>query len=211
MVKVDIAQSQLQKSTSKVYEIAKRKEPKITSAVKSAALKSGSKLYGLEHRLKTPDSINRKIDKAIKEDGLNLQEAAKDIKDAVRYTTISDEKRFVQNYNNFKSEMNKSGYDEVRCKNNFQLYAEGKAKHKSVQSVFKDQDGYLFEVQFQTPSSQQAKDLKIPIYEERRKVGISKARAKELERQMDELAKAVNDPVGIESIKTYNKLEHAQK
>lgn len=45
--------------------------------------------------------------------------------------------------------------------------------HKAVQCTYQNKDGYKFELQFQTPSSQAAKELKTPIYEERRKVGIS--------------------------------------
>lgn len=195
------------KTISKIHETAKRKEPTITKDVHNASLKAGSKLYGLEHRLKTPDSINRKIAKSIQEDAFDLKQATSNIKDALRYTTISDEKTFVHNYNRFKEEMRNLGYEEMRCKNYFQLYNEGKVKHKAVQSVFSDKDGYLFEVQFQTPKSQQVKELKVPLYEERRKVGISKAKAKDLEKQMEKLAESVDTPDGIDSIKTYNRIK----
>lgn len=38
-----------------IFEKASKKEPKISSDVKNAARVSGSKMYGLEHRLKTLD------------------------------------------------------------------------------------------------------------------------------------------------------------
>ena len=44
-------------------------------------------------------------------------------------------------------------------------------------------------------------ELKIPIYEERRKAGISEKRALELEARMRELAESVEDPPYIERIK----------
>lgn len=185
----------------KVHITAKNKEPEITKAVKSA----GIPLYGIEHRLKTEQSIRRKILKGVDEEFMSIDDSASDIKDAVRYTTISSEKNFVDNYNKFKNKMEENGYEEIRCKNNFELYKEGKVKHKSVQSVFEDRDGYKFEVQFQTPASQKAKDLKTPLYEERRKVGISETKAKMLERKMIDLAEAVKDPDRIDEIKTYKK------
>ena len=40
--------------------------------------------------------------------------------------------------------------------------------HKAVQSTFRDKSGNVFELQFQTPSSQAAKELKLPLSEERR-------------------------------------------
>ena len=185
----------------KIHTTAKNKEPEITKAVKSA----GIPLYGIEHRLKTEQSIKRKILKGVDEEFMSIDDSAADIKDAVRYTTISSEKNFVDNYNKFKNKMEENGYEEIRCKNNFELYKEGKVKHKSVQSVFEDRDGYKFEVQFQTPASQKAKDLKTPLYEERRKVGISETKAKMLEQKMVDLAEAVKDPDRIDEIKTYKK------
>ena len=75
--------------------------------------------------------------------------------------------------------------------------------HKSVQSTFSDKDGNIFELQFQTPSSQAAKELKLPLYEERRKSNISESRAKELEASMRDLAEKVKDPDRIEYIESH--------
>lgn len=186
-----------------VYMKAVRQEQRITANVISAAKNSGVKLYGLNHRLKTQASIQRKIGKKMEEDGLSLTESANSINDAVRYTTISSNKSFVDNYNKFKNEMKSAGYEEIKCKNYFMLYKQGKVKHKSVQCLFRSPNGYIFEIQFQTPESQKAKDLKVPIYEERRQVGISNERAKELEDMMVELAENVPYPNGIQKIKSF--------
>lgn len=188
---------------NKIYNTAKTRIDNISNDVVNAADKSGSKMYGLEHRLKTKDSITRKILKNSHEDKVALDAAADNIKDAVRFTTISDERNFVGNYNRFKQELAKNGYSEIRCKNYFQMFREGKVKHKSVQSVFSTDDGYKFEVQFQTPASQDAKDKKVPLYEEVRKEGISQKRKKQIELEMEQLAKNVKDPVMISTIKSY--------
>lgn len=187
----------------RIHSEATRRINEITSDVSSAASDSGSKLHGLEHRLKTEKSIRRKISKAMTEEGLTSDQAAQSIKDAVRFTTISSEKSFVDNYNSFKQLLQQKGYDEVRCRNYFDLFRQGKVKHKSVQSVFETPDGYKFEVQFQTPSSQEAKDKKVPLYEEARKVGITDNRLREIEKAMEELAKNVKDPERIETIKSH--------
>lgn len=191
------------KYARKVRKDAESRVKKISEDVIDSANKSGSKMYGLENMLKSEASIQRKIGKKSIEDNIPFELAAKDIKDAVRFTTISNDKNFVKNYNSFKKNLEKKGYKEVKCKNYFDEYRKGKVKHKSVQSVFIGKDGYQFEVQFHTPSSQDAKDKKVPIYEERRQLGISKARAEELERQMDILAKRVKDPDNIYSIKSH--------
>lgn len=186
-----------------VSRMASAKEPRISRDVINAIRKSGGKMYGLEHRLKTYSSIKRKIETDALEKGISHKQAASDIKDAVRYTSISSDKNFVKSYANTRRALEHRGYTEIRCKNYFALYAQGKAKHKSVQSVFQDKDGYNFEIQFQTPASQKAKDLKTPIYEERRRPDVRPERAKELERQMDILAQKVPDPPGVERIETH--------
>ena len=120
-----------------------------------------------------------------------------------RFTTISSEKDFVNNYEKMKKELERKGYKETRCKNYFDLFNKGKVKHKSVQCNYATKDGYEFEIQFQTKASQDAKTKKIPLYEERRAVGVSKKRAKELEKQLEELALKVPDPVNIDRIKSH--------
>ena len=187
----------------RISKRAKQKEPRITRDVTSVVQASGGSMYGLEHKLKTYDSILRKINTDSIEKGIDTRKAADDIKDAVRYTAIASDKNFVKCYAGVRRALERKGYTEIRCKNYFNLYAQGKVKHKSVQSVFEDQDGYRFEIQFQTPASQRAKDLKVPIYEERRKPGLSVERQRQLEEQMDILARQVPDPPGINKIQTH--------
>lgn len=198
-------------SAASVYKIAIEKEKAITKDIKEAAKASNSKLYGLENRLKTVDSIQRKINKRQIEDNKTEKESMESIHDSVRYTTISDTEDFVSNYELFKKQMNDLGYIETECKNYFNQFNEGLVKHKAVQSQFSDKDGFTFEVQFQTPESQKAKTEKIPLYEERRKVGINPSRAKELEKEMEMLALKVPDPPDIEKIKSHSNIKHSQE
>lgn len=190
-------------ASDRIYRDAESKVDEITKDVTTAAKHAGSKMYGLENRLKTKDSISRKINKKSTESKQNVTKSANDIKDAVRFTTISSNKYFVSNYEKMKKELENKGYVETRCKNYFDLFNQGKVKHKSVQTNYKTKDGYEFEIQFQTPESQDAKTKKIPLYEERRSVGISRKRAKELEKQMEDLAFKVPDPVNISKIKSH--------
>ena len=178
------------KQARKIYQEAKRREPKITNDVGRSVERCGAHMYGLENRLKTQDSIARKL-------------ASKDIKDAVRYTAILSDKNFVKQYSLIKSQMESNGYSESKCKNYFEQYRQGKVNHKSVQCNFKTPDGYTFEIQFQTKSSQKAKDKKVPLYEEARNPNTTEQRRKQLIKQMRLLADDVNDPPGIEDIKEH--------
>lgn len=196
---------------TEIFNKASKIEPKITNDVVSAVSDSGCKMYGLEHRLKQPTSMAGKIASDAKEKNISYKEAANGIKDSIRYTSVSDTKDFVKNYNTIKTDLKSKGYEEIRCKNYFESYRQGKVMHKAVQSTFRDKDGNVFELQFHTPSSQAAKELKLPLYEERRKAGIDKFRAEELESGMRYLANRVKDPKHINSILSHSDVEKIER
>lgn len=185
--------TQTKRIASAINEKAKQKEENITKDVRTAIEDAGGYTHGLDHRLKTVDSITRKID----------TKGIEHINDALRYTSVSSNDNFVRNYNTTKHELNSKGYEEVRCKNYFDMYDKGLVKHKSVQSQFKDPNGYTFEIQFQTEQSQAAKDEKTPLYEEARSKNVTEARKNELEQQMVKLAEEVPTPKDIQTIKSH--------
>lgn len=190
------------------FRVAKEFEPQITKDVINAVSGTSAKMYGLQHRLKQPTSIAGKIGSDMSEKGISSRDARDGIKDIIRYTAVSENKDFVKNYEKIKQNLEQQGYIETKCKNYFQQYKEGKVKHKAVQSNFEHiKGGYPFELQFQTPESQAAKELKVPIYEERRKQGISSKKAEKLEQKMVDLAEQVPFPPGIEKIKSQNRYE----
>lgn len=191
---------------SSIHDKASKKVDRIEGDVLSSIKSTNAKIYGLDHKQKTLDSIIRKIETDSSEKRISFKEAADNIKDAVRFSTVSSDNNFVNDYNRFKSEMSKKGYDELQCKNYWQLYAEGKAKHKQVTSVFGDDTGYRFEVQFQTPSSINAKEKKTKLYEEVRKEGVPEHRRTEISNKMEEIAQTVTDPKGIDKIKSHSSI-----
>ena len=187
----------------KIYKKASAREPKITRDVVSAVTQSGSRMYGLEHRLKTKESLARKIDADSKEKNISPEEAARSIKDAIRYTSLCNDDLFTDSYHAVRSNLENQGYSEIRCRNYFELYRQGKAKHKQITSVYADKKGNQFELQFQTPSSLEAKNRKTPLYEAARTVGIGEKRKAELTKEMDALAKRVKTPKGVYRIKSH--------
>lgn len=196
------------KVAQKIFERASQKSKTITRSVEDASNSAGGELHGLEHRLKTVDSIERKINKKVDEKDMSVSDAAASIKDALRYTVIAPTDNFVEMYKGFKDSMAQQGYVETSCDNYFDKFNKGEVKHKAIQSNFADTDGYEFEVQFHTPESQDAKDKKLPLYEERRSSGVSERRKRELEKQMEDLALNVPDPEGIEYILSHGIIEN---
>ena len=116
------------KLADRIYEKAALVEPQITQDIIGIINKSNSSMYGLEHRLKQPTSMAGKIGSDSKSDGVSFVEAANGIKDAVRYTTVSDNKSFVSDYRHLKSGLESKGYEEVKCKNFFEKYRAGEVQ-----------------------------------------------------------------------------------
>lgn len=187
----------------KIYQKAARVEPRITKAVTSAVTGTGAKMYRLKDRLKTHASLTRKINTDSQQKGISIEQAAKEIKDSIRYTSLSNDADYTDNYFAVKDSLEKQGYTETRCRNYFDLYKQGKAKHKQITSVYADKHGNQFEVQFQTPSSIKAKEAKTPLYEEIRKPDISQKQKDVLEKKMDGLAKHVKNPKNVYTIRSH--------
>lgn len=190
-----------------IFSKATKEEPKITGDIIDSANKTGSKMYGLDYRLKQPTSLAAKIGADAKEKDLSFEEASKGIKDSVRYTVLSDTDHYTDNYNALKNELLEKGYSEVRFKNYFEKYRNGEVKHKAIQCTYRSPDGFDFEVQFHTPESQAVKELKIPLYEEIRKQGVSTERKERLEKEMQDLAERIPDPPGVYDIKHSDTLD----
>ena len=176
---------------------ARQYEPKITRDVVEAVTSSGSNMYGLEHRMKQPSSLAAKIGADAKEKNVSFADAAKQVKDVVRYTSIADNENFVDSYRTTKKNLESLGYTETKQKNYFKMFRDGEVKHKSVQCTYTDPDGHAFEIQYHTPESQAAKELKLPLYEKRRQAGLSDKKKAELEKKMEGLAGKVPYPKNI--------------
>jgi len=158
----------------------------------------GSELTGLEHRLKTPESFKEKLAGAIEEyPDLSVSEHLEDMKDSVRYTFKSNEATYTQNVNEAISQLKSDGYEPVNFKNFW-----GKVGYQGINSFWRDSaTGHIFEVQFHTPSSFDAKMVTHPWYEEWRQPGIAPEREAELERLQNEVFDTVPTPPGSPDIR----------
>ena len=170
----------------------------------SSVAGASGQMYGLDYRLKQPTSLAGKIGEDSKTDGVSFDSASSNIKDAVRYTAVLDDANFTDGYGKIKGSLESKGYTEVRCKNFYQGYEDGKQCQKAVQCVYENPDGYKFELQFHTANSQGAKELNHPLYEEFREKTTSNERKDVLFDQMVENGKYVKNPKGVMGIKSHN-------
>lgn len=173
-------------------------EPFITSDLINVATTSGGKMEGLEYRLKTQDSLERKIMSDAAEKKVSYNEASTQIKDVLRYTIVNSENHFAEGYFLAVEELNKKGYNIKRVKNTF---FEGEV-YKGINTLLCDKKGNMFELQFHTQDSYELKVGKLhKLYEKYRKLDIESEEAKVIKHKMIKLSEAIKNPKGVEKIR----------
>ena len=172
-----------EKRTDKLLAKAQAIEPVVTQTLKSLQT-DNRHLAGLEYRLKSRESLLRKIMSDVKVRGAKLN-TKKKVNDVLRYTFESDAMYFVDNFADIRSSLEGLGYKFVRVKNTLK---DKSAVYRGVNTQVKTPDGYTFEIQFHTPQSLAIKEKNHVLYEQARVLDLStldgKNQSDELERQM---------------------------
>lgn len=185
-----------EKRTDKLLAKAQAIEPVVTQTLKSLQTDSRH-LAGLEYRLKSRESLLRKIMLATKEENTKLNTKEK-INDVLRYTFESDAMYFVDNFADIRSSLEGLGYKFVRVKNTLK---DESAVYRGVNTQVKTPDGYTFEIQFHTPQSLAIKEKNHVLYEQARVLDLSKeddmTKFAELNRQMQENSRKIPTPQRI--------------
>jgi hypothetical protein len=78
-------------------------------------------------------------------------------------------------------------------------------EYKGINTRWRTLDGGLFEVQFHTPESFEAKQLTHKAYESLRSPGVSKAVRRKLENFQREVSMCIPEPDGVEEVLNYRK------
>ncbi|WJV44131.1 ATP nucleotide 3'-pyrophosphokinase [Streptomyces flavofungini] len=173
---------------------ARRAEPAISRGVRAAARLSDAELVGFDHRLKSPDSLKRKVATNLKEHPENtVDDSLARLGDAVRYTLQWPDDRYVTGVTIASEVLSARGNDTTKWSNTW-----GRAKgYKGLNSGWRAPgSGQRFEVQLHTPASKYAQEATHKLYEEQRLPTTSPERKKELQAQQDALFAAVPVPEG---------------
>ena len=202
---------EFEKATGKAYDYGKahydrmlKNEPKITSDLQEVVGETGGELAGLEFRLKTEESYKRKLGKEMTELGIPEEEAVKNMRDVVRYTSLSSKETLANDYYDITEGLSKKGYSVVRVKNTF----EKDAPYKGINAILRNENGVEFELQFHTPQSFELKNgILHELYEKERLTTTSATEKIALQKQMKEISDSIVFPDGVESIKSFNKLK----
>ncbi|WP_438490059.1 ATP nucleotide 3'-pyrophosphokinase [Streptomyces sp. S186] len=173
---------------------ARRAERSISPQVRTAALLSHAQLVGFDQRLKSPDSLKRKIATKMKETpGQSVEISLAKLNDAVRYTLQWPTGQYTHGVTVAAGLLASWGNDTARWSNTW-----GHSKgYKAVNSAWRaPRSGQLFEVQFHTPESKAAQLETHKIYEEQRLPSTPPERRRELQAQQDAIFAAVPVPAG---------------
>lgn len=177
---------------------AAKAEPQITSDLDGIATKLGGKLEGTEYRLKSTDSLARKIEQdAVTHYDGDLDKAAEGISDASRYTITLADENYTDGFEKALTDLEAQGYTVERPKN---FWQEGDPYQGVNLKLVKD--GQKVELQLHTPESFRIKEKVIhPVYESYRK-DTNPVTRRASYNQMVEMAKDIPRPAGYEKLLT---------
>ncbi|MFI6055060.1 ATP nucleotide 3'-pyrophosphokinase [Streptomyces violascens] len=180
------------------YDRATQAERTISPQVRAAARISGAEVIGFDYRLKSPDSLKRKVATSLKEHpGQEVNEALAEIKDSVRYTLQWPDGRYAQGVTVASEVLSAWGNGSTKWSN---TWARGKG-YKAINSAWRELSSqHVFEVQFHTPASKNAQEVTHKLYEEQRLPTTSPERARELQAQQDTIFAAVPVPPGADRL-----------
>lgn len=175
---------------------AMTKEPEITNRLQDIVAECGGRLDGLAFRLKSSSSLARKIETDPMLDDISLEEAARQIKDVLRYTVIFEPEYFGESYQKMKLKLLGAGVIINSVKNTW--LQEG--PYKGV-NTFVEKEGMVFEIQYHTQESFDLKNGTLhTLYEERRLPMTSRNRKFVLDKEMILLSQKLQIPQGIKGV-----------
>lgn len=172
---------------------AKQQEAAMTSDV-LAALPPGARMHGLAFRMKSPDSLARKLDQRYKKAPFTPPEQhAADITDVVRYTAISHPREVVATVHVMVERLTERGWTVIEAE---QSYLDGN-QYKGLHILASHSSGHIAEFQFHTDASQQLKDDTHVDYEKARDTRVPAAERAALTENMAARWAKIPTPAGL--------------
>jgi len=182
---VGCAVTQAQKDAAAILEKAAGAEKRVTPDLTQLADSQGMKMEGLDFRLKSEESLTRKL----------ADTPADQIGDALRYTMVSKPEALARNTATTLETLQSKGYEVLRVKDTFKPGAQ----YKGINTQVKSLDGQVFELQFHTPQSFDIKqNVTHTMYEEFRLLPASDPRKAQLANEMTQISSTISTPPGLD-------------
>lgn len=191
------ASGELAQLADRVLSEAKTAEPVSTATMRRLAAEAGGQLQGLEHRLKSRDSLIRKI-KDDADSGGSFREAAEAITDALRYTIQLPDAQYAEDAVQTLDKIRSLGYS-TRVKN---YWLNEDNPYQGVNVALTDPGGQRLELQFHTEASFTVKEEQLhPLFEQQRVLPKGDPKFAEFDAEMARAAATIPVPPGVEKVR----------
>ena len=193
-------QAEVQRFSDERASQAREYEPELTSTITGLAEQYGGELYGLEHSVKSEESLARKIGVDMIEKGITAEEAAAAISDANRYTMVFDSANYVEQVLQVQGALADAGWEQYDQKwKNFFRAGDGYDGYNTV--MVNPETGQRYELQYHTHETLEINDSTRDMYEELRVLPEGEsARGLELRTLMRESWVDYHKPIGWERL-----------
>jgi hypothetical protein len=152
-------------------------------------------LVGLEFRLKGKDRLTEKVTFDMQKKGINAAEAFANVKDAIRYTFQYPDDKYSQGVRADIERLKAEGFELAEFRNTWT-----NPEYKGINSRWRvPGNGQLFEVQFHTQASFEAKQETHTAYEKLR-TGVPKDEQRALEDFQREVSARIPAPPGAPEV-----------
>lgn len=183
-------------ATSELHRKASAAEPALTRSMQQLANDHGGQLQALEHRLKTPDSLSRKIATDVRDKGIPPHEVAASLYDVNRYTIALSHTDYAASSQAALNDLVRAGH-QVKVKNYWNV-ADNPYQGINVQVTAPD--GHRYEVQFHTGDSLKVKNGELHALYERIRVSKSDEEIGRLTEQSFKVSRTIPVPPGVAGV-----------
>lgn len=182
------------------YSGTARYEPKITASVQTAEKSvPDAQLVGLEYRLKGEERYKEKVAEKLAAQPLrDPAEIARSIHDAIRYTYQLPNDSYAKGYEAISKKLTEQGHEMVLSRNSW-----GNLTYKGINMRWRTPEGQLFEVQFHTPESFQAKQQTHRAYEAIRNPLTGESERRSLHEEQRKISSSITAPDGVTKLAGY--------
>ena len=178
-------------------------EPAVTACLQRAVKAQGGRLEGLDSKLKSVESLSRKLSNRSDQNVLSetdpsaaVQFEARKVNDVLRYSIVSDAAKYLATKDAVFSDLTSKGYVKQY---EWNAWHDDRTPYRGINSTWRTPDGQLFEVQLHTPRSHAANDETHGHYEEYRAADTSPERRADLDAVIrDHYHSTVPFPKGLE-------------
>ncbi|MBO0831269.1 MAG: hypothetical protein J2P29_04795 [Actinobacteria bacterium] len=153
-------------------------------------------LVGMEYRLKGEDRLTEKVGHDMQKRGVSAADAFAAVKDAIRYTFQYPDDRYAQGIHADVERLKHSGFELTECRNSWTS-----EEYKGINSRWREPEtGQLFEIQFHTQASFEAKQVTHSAYEKLRTLPPDHAEVRELRAHQREVTAKIPIPRGAQEL-----------